>query len=169
MKTRLGFVSNSSSSSFVCQVCGRTESGWDAFPNDLGFVQCENGHLFCDNEVLDYEEDESHCQCGGECCNNCSNEDEDEEVENYLPECACPICQFQLSSKKDISTYLLKKYQIPRDEVFAKVKEKNKRRRKLYDVEYVNYVYEKFGLQENTVLSELKNEFKSYAEFLKSL
>ena len=73
-----------------------------------------------------------------------------------------------LEGSKVFSKQLMKKYGIPRDEVFAKVKENNKRRRKLYDVEYVNYVYEKFGLHENTVLSELKSQFGSYSEFLRS-
>ena len=29
MKVRIGFVSNSSSSSFVCDVCGEHAEGWD--------------------------------------------------------------------------------------------------------------------------------------------
>ena len=29
MKFRKDFVTNSSSSSYVCEICGRTESGWD--------------------------------------------------------------------------------------------------------------------------------------------
>lgn len=48
MKTRNGFVSNSSSSSFVCDVCHTSESGWDASPEDCGMVQCPKGHTFCE-------------------------------------------------------------------------------------------------------------------------
>ena len=160
MKIRAGFVSNSSSSSYVCQICGRSDSGWDASANDLGFFECVNGHLFCDDEILDHHSDKKE--------ENEDEENKDEDSDDYIPEVGCPICQFQSSSKRDIAAYLLKKYGIPRDEVFAKVKENNKRRRKLYDVEYVNYVYEKFGLHENTVLSELKSQFGSYSEFLRS-
>ena len=48
MKIRNGFVSNSSSSSFVCNVCGNVESGMDASASDLGMPECVNGHIFCD-------------------------------------------------------------------------------------------------------------------------
>lgn len=36
MKFRSTFVTNSSSSSYVCEICGRTESGYD-----LGLSDCE--------------------------------------------------------------------------------------------------------------------------------
>ena len=41
MKIRYGFVSNSSSSSFTCLVCGSTESGMDACASDFDFVECD--------------------------------------------------------------------------------------------------------------------------------
>ena len=47
MKVRINYVSNSSSSSFVCNVCGHSESGYDCSAQDLGMCQCENGHIFC--------------------------------------------------------------------------------------------------------------------------
>jgi hypothetical protein len=47
MKIRTGFVSNSSSSSFVCQVCGETYSGWDATLTDAEMESCDKGHLYC--------------------------------------------------------------------------------------------------------------------------
>jgi len=47
MKTRLGFVSNSSSTSFTCDVCGGTEGGWDSMsPEEMGFSLCEHGHEY---------------------------------------------------------------------------------------------------------------------------
>jgi len=46
MKTRKGLVSNSSSTSFVCDMCGKIESGMDACLSDVGMVQCEHGHTF---------------------------------------------------------------------------------------------------------------------------
>ena len=49
MKIRNGFVSNSSSSSYTCDVCHRTESGYDASLSDFGMTECENGHTFCDS------------------------------------------------------------------------------------------------------------------------
>lgn len=51
MKVRKCFVSNSSSSSFVCDVCGHDESGWDLGLRDAGMYECVNGHVFCEGHV----------------------------------------------------------------------------------------------------------------------
>jgi hypothetical protein len=45
MKIRSGFVSNSSSSSFVCDVCGENISGMDIGLSDAGMFECMNGTL----------------------------------------------------------------------------------------------------------------------------
>ena len=52
MKIRMGFVSNSSSSSFICEICGRDESGWDMGHEDADMVTCVNGHLICKSHIL---------------------------------------------------------------------------------------------------------------------
>lgn len=46
MKVRNGFVSNSSSSSFVCNICGETEGGYDCSLDEVGMAECEHGHIF---------------------------------------------------------------------------------------------------------------------------
>ena len=46
MKYRSSFVTNSSSSSFICEVCGHSEVVYDGDRNDE-FVRCEKGHEFC--------------------------------------------------------------------------------------------------------------------------
>lgn len=46
MKLRYGFVSNSSSCSFVCCICGEIESGMDACLSDFEMSSCINGHEF---------------------------------------------------------------------------------------------------------------------------
>lgn len=53
MKIRKCYVSNSSSSSFVCEVCGNIESGWDASFSDVYMTICSAGHVFCRHHVLD--------------------------------------------------------------------------------------------------------------------
>jgi hypothetical protein len=55
MKIRSGFVSNSSSSSFTCDICGNTESGYDASAAELGFKRCQNDHTFCEDHLIEVE------------------------------------------------------------------------------------------------------------------
>lgn len=52
MKVRNGFVSNSSSSSFVCQVCGEIESGFDSSYSEFGMVQCFEEHVLHKDHIL---------------------------------------------------------------------------------------------------------------------
>lgn len=51
MKVRLGFVTNSSSSSFICEVCGDTSSGWDMCLSESYMSECENGHIVCNCHI----------------------------------------------------------------------------------------------------------------------
>src|SRR5512135_424322 len=55
MKTRNGFVSNSSSTSFTCDVCGEEASGMDLSCSEAGMVECLNGHTFCETHELSYD------------------------------------------------------------------------------------------------------------------
>jgi len=76
MKFRLGFVSNSSSSSFTCSFCDHEVSGWDVGLSEAEMFECLNGHCVCDthkNEVVDNvdietspEYEEAYQNWGGE-------------------------------------------------------------------------------------------------------
>lgn len=50
MKRRQGWVSNSSSSSFICDVCGCVESGYDASASDFDMSYFDCGHIICNDE-----------------------------------------------------------------------------------------------------------------------
>lgn len=48
MKIRHGFVSNSSTNSFVCDVCGEEVMGRDIILLDCEMYRCVRGHTFCE-------------------------------------------------------------------------------------------------------------------------
>ena len=176
-KYRKDFVTNSSSSSYVCDICGEDASGWDMGLEDAGMYECENGHTICEDEILEeinYKDYlESQIENGDvELMNRINDEDEDledlayqYEIRYYLPEKYCPICQFISYSESDMYKYLSKLYNISPDVVFAKVKEGNKRRKKLYDSEYIEYVCNEFDLVINSVINEIKAKFSTYKAF----
>ena len=99
----------------------------------------------------------------------------DEELEDLMleredgyycvPEECCPICQFIEYSNCDLARFLEREYKVSRDEVFAKVKALNKRRKKLYDSEYVTEVCSRFNLNPAEIVSGLKNRFGTYRHF----
>jgi hypothetical protein len=152
MKIRKGFVSNSSSSSFICEICAHTETGYDQSPTELGFVQCVNEHIFCEEHLLQDAATEDLI-------------DTDDNGEVY-PERCCPICQFKEYSQGELSIYLREVYGIDRDVVFAEIKKLNKRRKKLYDYEYIEYVFKQFNLTDDMILAELKNKYITYQNFM---
>lgn len=138
MKIRRGFVSNSSSSSFVCDVCGGEYSGMNASLEDAEMVQCKNGHIVCidhlifddynTKEVLEYakrcldESDEMYVKCHEKRneIQRCLDDNLD-DIANYLYDfivrgCEnksmvhlfCPLCRFTDVSTTEATQYLLK-------------------------------------------------------------
>jgi len=225
MKIRNGFVSNSSSSSFTCHICGNEESGRDCGLEDLGFMQCVNEHIFCDrhfeypdNEkcldflknnidivkeklkdfqdsvewmkddiekykddtytVTRYKKDISEIE---EKINifldviqrietdNFEDFDAQDIVSEYfisndeVEEYFCPICSFQELDLDDIKRYIIKKYNITENEIFAEIKKQNPRRRKLYIKEFIDMSCKKIGT--DNIEDEIKSQFKNLSEF----
>ena len=104
MKIRQGFVSNSSSSSFVCLVSGAIEGGYDLSLSDAGYCECVNGHTFCQEYLLDKPlavestivDEDDYC-------------DDDEDPSYDVPANQCPICTRKNITDSDLLTYAIKK------------------------------------------------------------
>lgn len=186
MKYRKDFVTNSSSSSYVCEICGAEASGWDIGLSDAEMVECENGHTICESCMLPVPRDEviqeilSYQKEYAEYCDEIHSEEElqamnDDQLLQALfslsegrysvPEGLCPICQFIEYSNGDLAEYLEKEYKVSRDEVFAEIKKLNKRRKKLYDSEYVVEVCKRFNLNPAEIIVSLKDRFGTYRAF----
>jgi len=198
MKIRSGFVSNSSTSSFVCVLCGRQEAGYDLTLSEAGMIECVNGHVICEDEMCEERKDPSNYSLkekkeavlkhvGEESkigrlikSNQITDEEVEEEFQIYLSETEydgyhevdekfCPICQMIEFSNADLSRYLLKKTGVTREEVFELVKQANKKRKKLYDNEYVMYVLQKCGIEMISLINEIKSQFKTYRAFMEHI
>ncbi len=111
MKTRKGFVSNSSSTSFVCDVCGESVGGYDMGLSEAEMSECVNGHTFCNSHMIETP---------------CNEEAEDEEdYDCYeVPAEKCPCCSFQAVSTWDMVNYLLKEKGMSREDVAKLLREK---------------------------------------------
>ena len=179
MKFRKDFVTNSSSSSFVCEICGYSTGGWDMSLSEADMMECVNGHIFCSEHALERPNKKEMIKLIMENeYNSLTEEDlmnmeEDILFEDYLseggcyeiPECVCPICQFVEYSEEDLSAYLLKEYKVSRDLVFEEVKQLNKRRKKLYESEYITYVCKEFNLNPAEIVGGWKEKFGTYKAF----
>ncbi len=128
MKIRQGFVSNSSSSSFTCDFCDKTYSGYDgAYEGSVAKTTCQNGHVLC-GHILEREETEqsieekrrtliektdSKNQCNRleeataeEILQTWEEDIHDEEYEELFPS-RCPICRFHKILDQDFIHFLL--------------------------------------------------------------
>ena len=107
MKKRLGFVSNSSSSSFLCDVCEQEGCGYDASPSDFDMAVCEKYHTFCYDHAIEPEKPCTVTNYDGS-VSTYENMFEAEEFEGEVPSQYCPICAFEKLSVRDYRKYLEK-------------------------------------------------------------
>ena len=151
MKVRNGFVSNSSSSSFICDVSGYETSGWDMTIDEADMYQCENGHTFLREYALDFDKKEFYLEALNdvlkyyvknningiddlkEIIEKIENDDYDDydslnyeydlEMDYEYPSQGCPICQMKYMKDDDMLAYLLKKNELKKEDVHKEIKE----------------------------------------------
>ena len=96
MKIRTSFVSNSSSSSFICEICGRDHDIGFLSLRESGACYCENNHEICIDHLLCSEEELEALYA------------ESKDIYEYIPEKYCPICQGEYVSELILADYARK-------------------------------------------------------------
>lgn len=149
MKIRLGFVSNSSSSSYVCDVTGEAFEVHDGCFRYAGLVRCVNGHIFKEEFLVQWEPEypdrdtmwtkldevtDSKKECaeyrkmGLEKLRKVFTE----KVLNYADDSyevhqnQCPICTMAHVKDSDLIMVLLAKHGITRNQVIEEIRERFK-------------------------------------------
>ena len=139
MKIRMGFVSNSSSSSFVCDICGLSYETVDGdYSNDVKELNCTNGHTICspcvdftpqrqeellsqqDYSIEEIIEQRAYIEQYGflEWCNR------NDIFYNDIDPCLCDVCQFKTLLSKDYLKLFKKDNNIQNQEILKTIQER---------------------------------------------
>lgn len=144
MKTRYGFVSNSSSSSFVCCLSGEVFEVCDNRFRDFGLVSCKHGHVFKEEFALPDERKlpdrdemietlQERIDSKRECAEIEFLDDEelqeryqedvlDSEDRHFIDEAHCPICTMNRIPDSELLNYLLKKSKSNREKLAQEIR-----------------------------------------------
>ena len=172
MKIRKSFVTNSSSSSYICDICGREETGYDLSLSDVGMFQCEYSHTFCEHHKKNTNFD----------------------LRKYLTNKIINDLRQMLSDKSDRNNsdraYWARRYLELLDDLKTKEEEDLMdfgeeefdlrwehpselcpicSFETLTDKDGLQYFLKKYNMNRQDVLNELKNQFESYIDFMNYL
>jgi hypothetical protein len=150
MKIRTDFVTNSSSTCYVCEISGEKEAtgnGDDTTRQDLGFMVCEKGHSFKskyairDEDVIRKALENKIKEINSKNCSECEKTEEIKEMLKELPGsieyiieddpfgCGvpsemCPICQMKYISESNMLKFLLKNFESTTMDVVGSMKKR---------------------------------------------
>ena len=102
MKIRKGHVSNSSSSSFICNICGKIAFTMDGEIEDTNMACCPEFHTFCLSHL------------------------KEKNATSKISSDICPICKMSIISDQVFNNYVIKKSQLIRKTIEDEIKEKFK-------------------------------------------
>jgi len=140
MKIRRGFVSNSSSSSFVCDICHESYEGYDG-QYDTDVVYCNAGHEICGDCITSIKPDTKALSANIEkaieklnLCDADANElmgveDKVRWIEEYvmidgeLDSSICPVCNLTHITAGLEAQYLLEKFGQERSDIHREIRE----------------------------------------------
>ena len=164
MKIRTSYVSNSSSSSFICNVCGREESGYDCCAEDVGMMVCENNHTFCESHELLFQETVESIKSYLD-RNYRPWQDEKQELFDKFMETEFASVE-EMENNEEFSEFMEEYYELFHDAGYDYHKCPICQFNILDANDGLKYLFRKYNLTEKDVLNELKNQFKDYNEFV---
>ncbi len=137
MKVRHGFVSNSSTSSFLCGVCGNIEAERDMRISEAGMIQCKNDHIFCEGhsekkfDDLSNDEKRQMLLNDPDYADRLIGENFDELYEEWYgevvyecPVAMCPLCQLKEVPNDLLLSYLLRAVGSTKQQIVQQIKDK---------------------------------------------
>jgi RNA polymerase subunit RPABC4/transcription elongation factor Spt4 len=96
MKVRIDFVTNSSSTSFVCEICRHAEEITDWYDTNV-ILQCKNGHCFCPDHL-----DKPRLNLAIECISKSLDEGND----GFIADEMCPLCMLEEITNDMVLEYI---------------------------------------------------------------
>jgi hypothetical protein len=110
VKIRKQFVSNSSSTSFTCDICGRTESGFDLCMSDVDFVESKYG-TYCAEHLL-------------KSLNEIEEEIGDDFDRYKIPKEYCPLYNLEIITDRNLVAYYIKDRGVDEDSLSKEIKQR---------------------------------------------
>ena len=183
MKARSSFVTNSSSSSFICDSTGEIFSGFDASMSDFYLYRCENSHTCHIEEFIGFDED--------------SVEFKQELIKKQIKNCEEQILFYKEKLKDSKNEKYFNSYKewidrkkeqivelnsfddlinIPTDEIDEEWAYSVPAKycpicsfKVLTNDDALSYLYKKYSIAKKDLLKEIKDKFNSYEEFTRYL